>query len=226
MSFRSSLNSRLRGTYNDVVHSDLLKNGDLSLASLNAFESLLNLAQPKDDTEMTIKHQIHFMYRQNPRAFYEWVVRSGMEYLILWTESKIIVMHFQIKTKVYIRWDDGVYAVVLHRNLAAPVDAQNLRIMKRGPAKINKLKQQLVVNQQAGLKSSSLKLLSVNSNLSAAADFKVTLVAPVVSDSPVVTSVAPVVSDSPVVTSVAPVVSDSPVVTLVAPVVSDSLSAK
>jgi hypothetical protein len=119
MSFLQFLPRRLRTNYKSIMTSDLVENKVLNETNLKAFQTLLNEAQPYSDDESVIQKTIQFLYRQNVTSFYKFLIKNKMNHVVLWTESKCIVMHLGLQGLVYISWnkEKRVYEVYLHKNI-------------------------------------------------------------------------------------------------------------
>jgi hypothetical protein len=132
-----SIYPRLYQTYKKILACRLLTTGECDAANLSEFETLLNEAQPQNEVE---KHYYDFhrgIFYSNP---VEWIKYVGKKTnravaLILWTESKHIVRHFNIRGHAHVSWNAETqrYVVAPHitiaptETLARPVYSQQPR---------------------------------------------------------------------------------------------------
>lgn len=113
---------RLRGVYNDIRQSEAyfpLREEEPALTdeSIKAFQRLLNEAQPINEEEAHVHAFVQHLYRKNSRNFNEFIMRSGLRHLALWTEAKYIVRHFGLQGIIYIKWDEGSYQCSWHNSV-------------------------------------------------------------------------------------------------------------
>ena len=93
--------------YNQINTSDLVVNNNFSDSNIKLFESLINNAQPRNINDKNIRRTIYYLYKKQPVYFYKYLVRARLIHLILWTDAKCIINHFNLTNKLFIRWDNG-----------------------------------------------------------------------------------------------------------------------
>jgi len=103
----------LATNYNNLVKSKVVSRNDLSEASIKEFADLLNKCQIDFSTEATIDnisernlyYFIKELYHSNPREFIKFFSLYPFLPLIMWSEARIIMNHFKLREKVYIKWN-------------------------------------------------------------------------------------------------------------------------
>lgn len=110
----ASSHNILYDNYKDILMCDIVNKQSLTVENINAFEILLNKAQPQDNEMIIMRDAIQFLYRKNPSNFINFLVRSRLSHFILWTESKCIVRHFNLHGILYIKWVNSRYECSLH----------------------------------------------------------------------------------------------------------------
>lgn len=111
---------RLRDNYYDIrklLTNCSTPNNDI----LSNLETLINDAQPKNDTEEYMRTTFQVMYRKNPMDLYKFIVKNKLFYLILWTEAKCMARHFRLKDLIYIKWNGESYKCFTHVNCSAQI---------------------------------------------------------------------------------------------------------
>jgi hypothetical protein len=100
--------------YNKIINTDIITQKCFSNESVAELQSLLNNSQPFSERDLAIKETILFLYRKNdsfshPREnpFYVFLMRSGLQHLILWTDTKCILNHFNLGSNIRIKWDNN-----------------------------------------------------------------------------------------------------------------------
>ena len=121
-----SIYPRLYQTYKKILACRLLTTGECDAANLSEFETLLNEAQPQTEVE---KHYYDFhrgIFYSNP---VEWIKYVGKKTnravaLILWTESKHIVRHFNIRGHAHVSWNAETQRYVVAPHISnAPLES-------------------------------------------------------------------------------------------------------
>ncbi len=115
--FRLTPPQQVYDRYMDIRNSDLIVNKTLTDDTIASFQETLNNAQPQSDEEAMSRSLIQYLYRKNPVNFCRFLERSRLNHLILWTEAKCIVSHFNLRGVVYVKWDEDHYECSLHRNM-------------------------------------------------------------------------------------------------------------
>jgi hypothetical protein len=115
-SFRLTPPQQVYDTYTAIRNSPLLQTKTLTDETIMGFQQSLNAAQPQSDEEAMSRSLIQYLYRKNPVNFCRFLERSRLNHLILWTEAKCIVSHFNLRGVVYVKWNDDHYECSLHRN--------------------------------------------------------------------------------------------------------------
>ena len=106
----------LVSSYNNIRNSKLITEKKLTEESVAEFQKYLNEAQPENATECNQRSLVQFLYRKNPMSFCKFLVKSRVNHLILWTESKYIARHFGLQGVVYIKWNENKYECSMHNN--------------------------------------------------------------------------------------------------------------
>ena len=97
----------IKGIYNSMKNSGLVSGtGKITQPMLDEFVNLLNDAQPTDDMERGSKKIVLSMFFKSKRSFGEFVRKSGMHELVLYTPGFNIVGHFGLERLVKLQWDD------------------------------------------------------------------------------------------------------------------------
>lgn len=102
-----SIPRRIYNLYRQASSSRLVKNHDLSAESLKEFETIINSAQPINESESEQRSLLWAMYQSNQSSMYSYLsnIRNRAAALILWTESKRIIRFFNLKGLVHISWN-------------------------------------------------------------------------------------------------------------------------
>jgi hypothetical protein len=103
--------------YKVIKNSTLITNNLLTDESIKEFQDTLNQAQPINDIDKTMFETFRLLYRSTIE-FDRFIVKNKIKHLILWTESKSIVRHFNLYGLVYVKWntDTNMYNCSLHKN--------------------------------------------------------------------------------------------------------------
>jgi hypothetical protein len=109
-------------SYKDINNSDLIANKELTADNINKFQQYLNNAQAKTTVDEQSKSLIQYLYRRNPNNFCQFLIKSKLNHLILWTEAKCIVRYFGLMGIVYIKWNIDKYDCSLHKQVNMPND--------------------------------------------------------------------------------------------------------
>lgn len=120
-SFRLAPPSRVYDKYMSMRNGTIMADKILSDDAIAEFQQSLNDAQPQTDEDAMSRSLIQYLYRKNPINFCRFLERSKLNHLVLWTEAKCIVSHFNLRGAVYIKWVDDHYECSLHSNFNAGV---------------------------------------------------------------------------------------------------------
>ena len=104
--------------YKEIRDSALILNKTLNEKTIAEFQVSLNKAQSNNEDERNMRSLIQYLYRRNPTNFCQFLIRSRLSHLILWTEAKCIVLHFGLRSIVYIKWNNNEYECSLHKNIS------------------------------------------------------------------------------------------------------------
>lgn len=115
--FRMAPPQQVYDAYKSIRDSDLILNKTIDEKNIADFQTSLNASQPTNETEAQTRSLIQYLYRKNPTNFCRFLVRSRLSHLILWTEAKCIVRHFNLRGIVYVKWNDSEYECSAHRNI-------------------------------------------------------------------------------------------------------------
>lgn len=104
-------------TYKVIKNSTLINNLELNDETIKEFQDTLNQAQPITDIDKTMFETFRLLYRSTIE-FDRFIGKNKIKHLILWTESKSIVRHFNLYGLVYVKWntDTNMYNCSLHKN--------------------------------------------------------------------------------------------------------------
>lgn len=103
--------------YMTICNSDIIQHKTLNDDTMTELQTHLNDVQPQTDEDAMTRSFIRGLCRKNPAAFCQYLVKAHMPHLILWTEAKCIVSHFNLRGAVYIKWNEDHYECSLHRNM-------------------------------------------------------------------------------------------------------------
>ena len=113
-----TLPKRIQNAYFQLHKSRLIAKNHLDYDAIKHFENILNSALPVNDYEQNIYYFIKDLYYDDPSHFLNFISNSNKQSLILYTNNKNIINHFQLQYKVYINWNskEKKYIVDLYKN--------------------------------------------------------------------------------------------------------------
>jgi hypothetical protein len=89
--------------YRLLCNSRLAKRKEIDEDALTHFEKILNNAQPKNPSEITMYNTIQFLFKSDRKRFNEYINTPRLICLILWTEPRAIAYHFHLVNIVYVK---------------------------------------------------------------------------------------------------------------------------
>lgn len=96
----------LTESYDLLLNSDIVKNKNITLETIQEFVRLLNNSIPnKYTTEYTIYLFNRTKYKTNRWKFIKDINDSPYRSMILWTNYKEILKHFDLVQRFYLKWD-------------------------------------------------------------------------------------------------------------------------
>jgi hypothetical protein len=116
-----NLTSRAQYSHRKLLHSDLVKNNDVSKKALDDFAYYVNHGLPKNGAEFAQMNIFKNLYHadrvkarelyltKNPESGY-----AELSYYVLWTNNTTIAKHYHVDDKVRLVWDNTTrsYSVV------------------------------------------------------------------------------------------------------------------
>ena len=108
---------RIQNSYFQLHKSRLISKGHLDQDAIAHFEKILNSALPNNTYEENIYYFVKDLYYDDPSKFLNYINNSNLQSLILYTNNKNIINHFNLQYKVYINWNnlDKKYVVKLYK---------------------------------------------------------------------------------------------------------------
>lgn len=131
-----SLPNFLINSYHQLVRSNLVLKKDVSIENIKYFEMLLNRSIPsKEDKEIRAVYYFNKeKYHSNKNGFIKDISIISPMYisLILWTDNKQILKHFDLIGDIYLRWDKLLekYIVEVY-DINKRIDHKPISILKR-----------------------------------------------------------------------------------------------
>jgi hypothetical protein len=123
-----SLPKKLQTAYTALQNCQLLRTRTVDEKTLTEFQQLLNDCQPDLKTP-DLLYQAQFdmvrcLYTANHQGFVKMISGSSAECLVLWTEAKVIVRHFDLHGVLYLSYskDTGLYSAQKHERTATTKD--------------------------------------------------------------------------------------------------------
>ncbi len=109
---------RVQNAYFQLHKSRLISKGHLDNDAIKHFENILNSAMPQNEYENNIYYFVKDMYYNDPSKFLSFINKSNLQSLILYTNNKNIITHFNLQYKIYISWNtkDRKYNVELYNS--------------------------------------------------------------------------------------------------------------
>jgi hypothetical protein len=113
---RPSFPSYIYNSYKNITHSSLYTSNDLTEETIKEFQDFLNGAQPTEN-DLTMFNTFRLLYRST-KDFDRFLIKNRLKHLILWTEAKSIVRHFNLYGLVYVKWnvENHQYECSRHKN--------------------------------------------------------------------------------------------------------------
>lgn len=107
---------RIQNAYFQLHKSRLISKGHLDNDAINHFQKILNSSLPVNEYEQNIYYFIKDLYYDNPSKFLQYISNSNLQCLLLYTNNKNIINHFNLQYKVYINWcsKEKLYIVELY----------------------------------------------------------------------------------------------------------------
>ena len=96
---------RIQNAYFQLHKSRLLSKSHLDNDAIQHFEKILNSSLPVNDYEQNIYYFVKDLYYDDPSKFLNYINNSNLQCLILYTNNKNIITHFNLQYKVYINWN-------------------------------------------------------------------------------------------------------------------------
>lgn len=102
-----SIPRNLYENFKSLTQTSLVKDKDADEKNIQEFQTILNHAQPADESERKMQFIIHSMYYSNSDAFYDYLSdrRHRCNALILWIDGYSIARFFRLVGVVHISWD-------------------------------------------------------------------------------------------------------------------------
>lgn len=100
-----TLPKRLQNAYFQLHKSRLISKGHIDNDAIVHFEKILNSSLPSNDYENHIYYFVKDLYYDNPSKFINYINKSNLQPLLLYTNNKNIIAHFNLQYKIYIIWD-------------------------------------------------------------------------------------------------------------------------
>jgi hypothetical protein len=109
---------RIQNSYFQLHKSRLLSKGHLDNDAIKHFEKILNSSLPVNDYEQNIYYFVKDLYYDDPSKFLNYINNSNLQCLILYTNNKNIITHFNLQYKVYINWNtaEKKYIVEIYKS--------------------------------------------------------------------------------------------------------------
>lgn len=113
-----SIPKRIQNAYYQLHRSRLIAKKHFDDDAIKHFETILNSALPVNEYENYFYYFIKELYYDDPSKFLNYINNSNKQSLILYTNNKNIINHFQLQYKLYINWDSAnkKYIVDLYKN--------------------------------------------------------------------------------------------------------------
>jgi hypothetical protein len=96
---------RIQNAYFQLKKSRLIVKEEYDDEAIIHFEKLLNSSLPVSEYENNIYYLIKDMYYNDKNKFINYIKNSNLECLILYTDNKKIINHFNLLYKLYINWN-------------------------------------------------------------------------------------------------------------------------
>jgi hypothetical protein len=96
---------RIQNAYFQLKKSRLITKEEYDDEAIMHFEKILNSSLPISEYENNIYYLIKDMYYNDKNKFITYINNSNLECLILYTDNKRIINHFNLLYKLYINWN-------------------------------------------------------------------------------------------------------------------------
>lgn len=96
---------RIQNAYFQLKKSRLITKEEYDDEAIMHFEKILNSSLPVSEYENNIYYLIKDMYYNDKNKFITYINNSNLECLILYTDNKRIISHFNLLYKLYINWN-------------------------------------------------------------------------------------------------------------------------
>jgi hypothetical protein len=109
-----NLPDSLRATYILIKNQAFVKEPSCALSDSDivGLQELINSCQPTTPEDQARKAVVRLIFtRLGREGFYELMKKMGMFSLVLWTDSRMILGHFKLNKRIYMKYVDGKYEV-------------------------------------------------------------------------------------------------------------------
>ena len=106
---------RIENAYFQLKKSRLIAKKHYDNDAINHFEKLLNSSLPITDYENHIYYFVKDLYYDDKTKFLNFIENSNLQSLILYTNNKNIINHFELQYKIYINWDKNEKKYIVER---------------------------------------------------------------------------------------------------------------
>jgi hypothetical protein len=110
-----TLPKRIENAYFQLKKSRLIVKEQYDNDAIEHFEKLLNSSLPITDYENHIYYFIKDLYYDDKSKFLNYIDNSNLQALILYTNNKNIISHFNLEYKVYINWNKDEKKYIVER---------------------------------------------------------------------------------------------------------------
>jgi hypothetical protein len=110
-----TLPKRIENAYFQLKKSRLIAKGQYDNDAISHFEKLLNSSLPITDYENHIYYFVKDLYYDDKSKFLNFINNSNLQSLILYTNNKNIISHFNLEYKVYINWNKDEKKYIVER---------------------------------------------------------------------------------------------------------------
>lgn len=154
---------RIQNAYFQLHKSRLLTKGHLDNDAIMHFEKILNSSLPSNDYEQNIYYFVKDLYYDDPGKFLNYINNSNLQCLILYTNNKNIISHFNLQYKTYINWDPKEKKYIVELYKYKNLSSKNSSSTNSLPNSIDSLSSSDLSKKSL---TSNLSLNSLNSNSS------------------------------------------------------------
>jgi hypothetical protein len=125
----SDIINRLKGCYNLLQESRLVKFNETDEDAILHFCAICNDALPKDPAEQRCKNMLREIYHTDKTSCMK--LLDKVPHYILITEAREIVNHFGIQHLVYISWTDNQYHIEINTKQKTRSHPKSRRLEKK-----------------------------------------------------------------------------------------------